>query len=93
MLGMRMMRTRQVWERRPVFAVRRRVKRTVRTWLIGVMMDAGHKFVAVCVVMILAFKMCQVVLRFFCDRADPGNYSAFLFVRMTKTHKSKVNGR
>jgi hypothetical protein len=78
MRGMRMMRTWQVWERRPVVAMRRRMKRTLRARFVRVMMYAGHKAVVGCVVVILAFVMCQVVLRFLCDRAHPADDSLFV---------------
>ena len=51
--------------------MRRRMKGALRTRLIGMMVDAGHKLMTVRVVVILAFEVCQVVLRFLCDGARP----------------------
>ena len=51
----------------------RRMKRTVSTRLIGMMMDAGHELMAVRIVMILAFVVRQIVLRFLGCGAHPAD--------------------
>jgi hypothetical protein len=58
--------------------MRRRMKWTLRTRLVRVMMDTGHKAVTRCVVVIFSFVVSQVVLCFLRDGAHPAD--DFLFV-------------
>jgi hypothetical protein len=67
MFRVRMVRTRQVWKRRPVLAGGRRMKFALRAGLVGMMMHAGIERVAGGIVMFLALVVCQIVLRCFRD--------------------------
>ena len=53
-----------MWEWRLVVAVGRRMIRAVRTRFVGVMMHIGQPLVSMRLVMFLAFKVREVVLRF-----------------------------
>ena len=67
MFRVRVMRTREIGEWRPVVANRGRVKLTVRARLIRVVVNIGLKCVPWRIVMILALDMGQIVLCCFCD--------------------------
>jgi hypothetical protein len=53
-------------EWRLIIAVGRRVKEAVRARFVGVVMRVGQPLMPVGVVMVLAFEVRQIVLRFFC---------------------------
>jgi len=60
--------------------MRRRMKRTLRTGKVGMVMHARHEFMSGGIVMILAFQVCQVVLRCLGGGADPASDISLLSV-------------
>src|SRR5689334_14310214 len=72
-LRMRVMRTREIREGRPVVAGGRRVEFTFSARFVSVMMHAGLEMVARSVVVLFALAMCEIMLCFFSDRTDPAN--------------------